>query len=168
MSMNSYSSVPVADMPYITYQNLEYSMEVFTAWDTLYNDKCNLSFSSLFHFPTMNLCFTSTCSVSFNSTPHDPTYNNIPIQTYTHSMFFYSRTVQYSTSPQSVPQSTTYLYSILILGGECSLTPVICSDIAGRSKLPETYGMLQTLCGVGAMCGTPLSGKSFLHDIIQV
>ena len=48
-----------------------------------------------------------------------------------------------------------------LMGGEVSLTPVICSDVAGKDKLPETYGMLRTLCGIGALCGTPLSGWLF-------
>ena len=48
-----------------------------------------------------------------------------------------------------------------LMGGEVALTPVICSDVAGKDKLPETYGMLRTLCGVGALCGTPLSGWLF-------
>ena len=49
----------------------------------------------------------------------------------------------------------------ITMGGECSLTPVICNDVAGKSKLPETYGMLQTLCGIGGVCGAPLSGWIF-------
>ena len=49
----------------------------------------------------------------------------------------------------------------ITMGGECSLTPVICNDVAGKSKLPETYGMLQTLCGIGGVCGAPLSGWLF-------
>ena len=48
-----------------------------------------------------------------------------------------------------------------LMGGEVALTPVICSDVAGKDKLPETYGMLRTLCGIGALCGTPLSGWLF-------
>ena len=47
----------------------------------------------------------------------------------------------------------------MFAGAEPTLTPVICSDVAGKDKLAETYGMLNTLCGVGATCGTPLSGK---------
>ena len=62
------------------------------------------------------------------------------------------------------------LYSMLLvyacmfgwlMGGEVALTPVICSDVAGKDKLPETYGMLRTVCGIGALCGTPLSGWLF-------
>ena len=49
----------------------------------------------------------------------------------------------------------------ITMGGECSLTPVICSDVAGKSNLAETYGMLQTLCGIGGVCGAPLSGWLF-------
>ena len=49
----------------------------------------------------------------------------------------------------------------ITMGGECSLTPVICSDVAGKRNLAETYGMLQTLCGIGGVCGAPLSGWLF-------
>ena len=48
-----------------------------------------------------------------------------------------------------------------LMGGEVSLTPVICSDVAGKDKLPEVFGMLRTLCGIGALLGTPLSGWLF-------
>ena len=48
-----------------------------------------------------------------------------------------------------------------VSGGECSLTPVLCADVAGEDRLAESYGMLQTLCGIGATCGTPLSGQFF-------
>ena len=48
-----------------------------------------------------------------------------------------------------------------LMGGEVSLTPVICLDIAGKDKLPEVFGMSRTLCGIGALLGTPLSGWLF-------
>ena len=48
-----------------------------------------------------------------------------------------------------------------LMGGEVTLTPVICSDVAGKDKLPEVFGMLRTLCGIGALLGTPLSGWLF-------
>ena len=40
---------------------------------------------------------------------------------------------------------------------------MLCADVAGKDKLAESYGMLQTLCGLGAMCGTPLSGEFYYH-----
>ena len=48
-----------------------------------------------------------------------------------------------------------------LMGGEVSLTPVICLDIAGKDKLSEVFGMSRTLCGIGALLGTPLSGWLF-------
>ena len=45
---------------------------------------------------------------------------------------------------------------------------MICSDVGGRDKLAEMYGMLQTLCGIGVTCGTPFSGESHQKQSIQL
>lgn len=57
-----------------------------------------------------------------------------------------------------VPNYCLLIWYFVFTGGECSLTPVICSDVAGTDKLAEMYGMLQTLFGIGVTCGIPFSG----------